>query len=316
MRITLDLTDLVARGALTKEEAERLKVLASGETGSLGANIFFAFGAIAVTLGIGALLPHPFTAAALGLLLFITGLTLSLTTGRKWWLFAQICMTIGTLAAWGGLSFLSDGSLAANMLLLLALGAAAALARSGLLAALAVLALTAVLGGGTEYWHATYAVSIWQPTLTILVLSVLAIALTLLATQVDPAYERICLIAARTAAHLNNLAFWIGSLWGDLPFQNPAFGGLVGFRISPEAFGIAWAILLVIAGLWGVRSGRRWVVNTAAVFGAIHFYTQWFENLGLSPMSVLLGGLLLIVVGFLLVWLNRRVLPGAVAQPA
>ena len=50
---------------------------------------------------------------------------------------------------------------------------------------------------------------------------------------------------------------------------------------------------------------RRWVVNVAAVFGAIHFYTQWFERLGATPLSVLLGGLLML--GFALgLWAFNR----------
>jgi iron complex transport system permease protein len=59
--------------------------------------------------------------------------------------------------------------------------------------------------------------------------------------------------------------------------------------------------------VWAVRANRRWVVNLAAVFGAIHFYTQWFERLGATPVSVLVGGVL--VLGFAAVaWkLNQRI---------
>ena len=53
-------------------------------------------------------------------------------------------------------------------------------------------------------------------------------------------------------------------------------------------------------------SNRRWVVNAAAVFGAIHFYTQWFEYLGPNPLSVLGGGILLIGFGFALRWFNTK----------
>ena len=31
-------------------------------------------------------------------------------------------------------------------------------------------------------------------------------------------------------------------------------------------------------------------MNVVAVFGAIHFYSQWFERLGASPGSVLTAG--------------------------
>lgn len=316
MKITLDLTELVGRGALTAEEAEKLKRLAAEDTGSLGANILLAFGTVAVTLGLGALIPSVFTAVALGLVLFIIGLSLWLTSGKRWWLFAQICMTVGALATWGGLSYLSDGSLAVNILLTLGLAAAAGVARSGLLAVLAVLALTAVLGGSTAYWHATYSVSIWQPTLTILVLAVLSIALLLVSSNVAPAYERVCLIGARAAVLLINLAFLIGTLWGDYPFQNPAFGSLGGTYVTPTTFTIVWAVLLIGVGIWAVRVNRRWVVNTAAIFGAIHFYTQWFSYQGLSPFSILAGGLLLIAFGFALRWINQKWSSPAPKRPA
>jgi hypothetical protein len=47
-------------------------------------------------------------------------------------------------------------------------------------------------------------------------------------------------------------------------------------------------------------------VNVAAVFGAIHFYTQWFDKLGPTPMSFLLGGLLMLGFGLCLWTFNRR----------
>jgi len=36
----------------------------------------------------------------------------------------------------------------------------------------------------------------------------------------------------------------------------------------------------------------RWVLNTVATFGGIHFYIQWVEYLGASSGSVLIAGLL------------------------
>lgn len=51
MKVTLDLTDLVARGQLTKEKADRLTRLGAADTGTLGSNILLSFGTVAVTLG-------------------------------------------------------------------------------------------------------------------------------------------------------------------------------------------------------------------------------------------------------------------------
>ena len=38
------------------------------------------------------------------------------------------------------------------------------------------------------------------------------------------------------------------------------------------------------------------MVNIAAVFGGIHFYTQWFSILGANAISVLLAGVILIAI--------------------
>jgi hypothetical protein len=48
------------------------------------------------------------------------------------------------------------------------------------------------------------------------------------------------------------------------------------------------------------------VVNVVAVFAAIHFYTQWFERLGLEPMSVLGGGLIMLAIAIGLWMFNKR----------
>jgi hypothetical protein len=41
-------------------------------------------------------------------------------------------------------------------------------------------------------------------------------------------------------------------------------------------------------------------VNLASVFGAIHFYTQWFERLGAQPLAIILAGLITVVIAVLL----------------
>ena len=61
--------------------------------------------------------------------------------------------------------------------------------------------------------------------------------------------------------------------------------------------------------VWAMRAGRPWLVNTVAVFGAIHFYTQWFERLGATPVSVLIAGVLLLLAALVLRRLNRKPAP-------
>lgn len=295
MRITLDLTELVERGQLTAAEAERLKGLAAKDSGTLGSNIFLGFGAVAVVLGIGVMVPTPETAVLLGLIFFGLGFALRMGRQERWALLAQICMTIGALAIVGGAWVLTLGRLEVLIALTLALAGAAVLARSGLLATLAVLMLASALGSGTGYFFATYGVWVTRPALSVLVLAGVTLGLYLVSLQVPAAYERLALIGARTAILLINVAFLVGSLFGDEQFH-----------LDRSVFTIGWAVALVAVALWAVRANRRWVVNSAAVFGALHFYTQWFEALGASPLSVLGAGVLLVAFGLALRWFNRK----------
>jgi Ca2+/H+ antiporter len=48
------------------------------------------------------------------------------------------------------------------------------------------------------------------------------------------------------------------------------------------------------------------VVNIAAIFGGIHFYTQWFSILGANAISVLLAGVILIAIAVGLRSFNRK----------
>lgn len=299
MKITLDLTDLVSRGELTKDEADRLAKLGARDTGSLGVNILLGFGTVAVALGGGFLFPSPESVITIGAILFVVGLALILNKQTKWTLFAQMCITIGALGVVGGVMYITNGNLYVNLAMAAGLAVAAFAASSGLLGALAILQFSIALGAGTAYFGGGYFTWVEHPALTIGVLAVVSIALTYIATRLPAAAERVALIMARTGVLMINLAFLVGSIFGDQ---------LVQWDVSLEAnvFSVVWAVLLIGVGLWGVMSNRRWVVNAAAVFGAIHFYTQWFEYLGPNPLSVLGGGILLIGFGFGLRWFNTK----------
>jgi hypothetical protein len=126
-------------------------------------------------------------------------------------------------------------------------------------------------------------------------------------------FERVALAAARTAILLVNFGFWVGSLWGDPLYlltkmgqAAPAAPRLDEIVISRGVFSIGWAVVLIGAASWAVRANRRWLVNVAAAFGGIHFYTQWFERLGATPVSVLLGGIVMLGAALALWTFNRR----------
>lgn len=318
MKITLDISKLVEEGKLTAAEAERLKTLASHDTGSLGINILIGFGVVAVAVGAVALVPTPLTAMLLGVVLFVIGCALVLNRVEQWSVLGQIVLVIGALMFCGGVIAYGEGSLASMLITTAALAAAAIVARSSLLSALAVLAASGCLGARTGYSYATYSLAIFEPTLTIVLFAALALATYLAAKRLPADYERVALAAARTSIFLVNFGFWVGSLWGDPLLLLRRMDGYTTARfdeviVPPVVFIAGWAIVLIGAGVWATRVNRRWLVNVVAVFGAIHFYTQWFERLGASPLSVLLGGLLLLVIALALWTFNRR---WAAAVPA
>ena len=124
-------------------------------------------------------------------------------------------------------------------------------------------------------------------------------------------YERMAIVFARVSLILVDFGFSIGSLWGDYPGETWAQGPdyrlwsnreawrATHLHVPESAFIFAWAIVIIAVGAWAARTNRRWVVTTAAVFGAIEFYTQWFERLGAAPWAIIVAGLT--VVGFAIV---------------
>ena len=312
MKITLDLSKLVEDGKLTAEEAERLKALASRETGSLAVNILIGFGVISIAVGAVSLLPSASTVVALGILLFMLGLVVVLNKVTQWAVFGQICLVTGALMFSGGVIGEMEGSVASMLIVTAALAAASFASRSSLLAALAVIALSGTLGARTGYQHATYSLAIFEPTLTVLLFSALALVAYSGSLRLSADYERIALMVSRTSILLVNFGFWIGSLWGDPLFLLRGFKGhnpavmMQNIVIPPYVFSIGWALALIGAALWAVTVNRRWLVNIAAAFGAIHFYTQWFERLGATPLSVLGGGVLMLAIAYGLYVFNKK----------
>jgi hypothetical protein len=124
-----------------------------------------------------------------------------------------------------------------------------------------------------------------EPTLTIIIFSLLAIGAYQLSKKLSSDYERIAIASARTSVFLVNFGFWVGSLWGERSDTGEVI-------ISSSIFAVLWAAALLATAIWSWKNNRRWVLNTVATFGGIHFYTQWFENLGATPATVLTAGLL------------------------
>jgi hypothetical protein len=303
IKIVLDITRLVEEGKLTPQEAERLQALARRDTGSLAINVLMSFGAIAVAAGIIALEPAFVTGAALGVALVAIGLAISFFAAEHWGLLGTATTIIGAfLLAGGVIGFVEAdfAGLAFSALLFLALAVAI---RSSFLVALVPLALAGALGSSTGYQHAVYMLTVNEPSITIAFFALLAGGGYLVSQHIGQAYQQLAITFARVSLILVNFGFWIGSLWGDYPGETWMQGE--GYRLwsdrepwraahlhIPEtAFIVGWAIVIIAVGVWAARTNRRWVVTTAAVFGAIEFYTQWFERLGAEPWAIIVAGL-------------------------
>jgi hypothetical protein len=313
---------------LSTEQAEKLKALAAKETGSLGINILLSLGVIAIAGGFLALEPSVATALVIGVALVASGLALKQYRQVQWGLLGTANIMIGALTVSGGLIVLWEGSVGAFALVALILLALGVFARSGLLIAVSPLALASLLGSSTGYWHASYMLIIREATITIAVFALLAWGTFVLSKRLPATYERLALIYSRMSLVLVNFGFWVGSLWGDYPgeswvhseiYRDPALfwrqlQQLEGWResavfISDIMFAVLWALALIAVGAWGVKRNRRFVVNTAAVFGSILLYTQWFERLGATPVTVIFGGIVAVGIALGLRKYNRLVTP-------
>ena len=314
MKVTLDLSKLLEEGKITPAEAERFQALSARGTGALGINILLGFGVVAVSAGAMALLPSVFTAIPIGVVAFAIGLGLILSDARQWEVLAQILLVIGALMVSAATIALGNGSLASMLGVTAMLTVGSIVARSSLLMAMAVLAASACLGARTGYEHAMYSLAIYEPTLTIVLFSLIALGTFLASKRLPADYERIAITAARTSVFIVNFGFWIGSLWGDplvliRSLSNPGLTSQSRWDdpvIPAWVFSVGWAIALLALALWALKANRRWVINVAAVFGAIHFYTQWFERLGATPGAILIGGLLMLALALALWVFNRR----------
>jgi hypothetical protein len=311
IKIVLDITRLVREGKLTREEAERLTTLASRDTTTLAINILMSFGAIAVAAGILALNPSFETGAGLGVALALLGLAIIFRGWEQWSLLATAITVIGGLLLSGGVIGLFNGHLAGTAFAALLLFVLAVLIRSSLLMALVPLALAGALGSSSGYSHATYMLIVSEPTITIIAFSALAGVGYFVSKRLEPAYEGLAIVFTRVSLLLANFGFWVGSLWGDYPGASWVHGNMYygsesweksqawresALHIPSYVFVGAWAVLLAGVGVWGARANRRWAVNTAASFGAIHFYTQWFERLGAQPWAIIVAGLTVVAI--------------------
>ena len=317
MKITLDVDRLLSEGKITQAEHARLKELASQETGKQGLNLLIGFGVLATTAGALALLRSASASIILGGVLEAAGIGLLARHQREWGILGSILLLVGALTVGGGILIFTDGGLDGFLAVTAICAVVGVVARSGMLVAMAVMGLSASLGAASNDHHASYELVIRQPALTVVCFTLLALVTYRLALRLPPDTQRLAVIASRTSLILVNFGFWVGSLWGDTLWLRPPSWSLGSGEIIPDwVFALLWAVALIAGGIWAVRMNRRWVVNLLAVFGAVHFYTQYFERLGASPLTLILGGVIALGLAVGLARYNRRVSFVAEAVPS
>ena len=298
MRIVLNIKELLEEGKINQGEYDNLYSLSKNQTGSLALNLLVGFGIIMVCLGVITLTQSASTGLIMGLLTFLIGLFVKFRGNKEWSVLSSCCSISGILIFLGGMNMWlfeayesdTDFLLLANysqILTTVILIASSVFLMSNILAALSTLSIAYLTGAGTSYFTGSYTLSVSSPVITIVIFSALAFFLYYLSRSILSRYENILITGSRTSILVANFGFWVGSLWG----------GGEELEVSPELISIAWALALVGFAVWGWRANRRWVVTVSSIFGAIHFYTQWFTILEMEPASVVIGGVIAIGIG-------------------
>ncbi|MDZ5647782.1 hypothetical protein [Nitrospirillum sp. BR 11828] len=312
MKILIDVDALETAGLLAPETAAMLRTHAVRGTGTTAINALLALGVVATAAGINALLPRPSLTAIFGTAFILSGSWFS-RHSIQWRKLGAIWMVVGALVLSAALAIIIQRPLAGSLVPIPILLLVGWYAGSRLLIGLVPLAIAAAIGGSTGYWHAVYEISVQEPSLTIVLFTLLGWLAWHMALRCAGKTQALAIVFARVCVVLVNLGFWIGSLWGDTPGRLWDQAGAdrmfssAGAAIPPVAFAIAWAMALLAAGAWAASKGRNFLVNTVATFAVIHMYTQWFERLGLTPISVTVGGLIALAVGFLAWHYNRQI---------
>lgn len=319
--IRLDLDALTKSGSLTPEESDRLKALAlPDKRGSLLVNVLLIFGALAVAAAAIALVPNAGTGLVLAIaaVLGAEGLR-RFAPGESFAVLSAGLALMGTLGLAGWIAWEFGEAPSATMpaaLIAFTLGAGAVWFRSAFLAALAVVALGAVFGTGTGYWHASYALFVEEPLISALVFGALAAGLYRARNIAGTAWNMLLTVSARTAMFLVHFAFWVGSLWGDIigdagwgnrrweNYETYEAWQKTALTLPEWPFSVGWAALCIGLFLLARRGGFLSV--SALVFLGIHAYTQYFEVFGAHPETMLVAGLALVGLAVGLTWYLRK----------
>ena len=198
--------------------------------------------------------------------------------------------------------------------------------------ALSIVALASALSSRTFYGHASYGIAIYEVSLTIIQMSLIALLCLFLSQRMSERIARHSRLLGQMALIWINMAFWIGSIWGDVvgfhlwgPTWTEVTEGITDFHekaaawrlaaksfedaslvIHADVFAVGWAVGLLGIGSWGALTTRRAVLNIVVTFAAIHFYTQYFERLESTPEAFVIAGVIAILAAWGIWAFNKR----------
>ncbi len=331
-RITLDLDALVNEGRLTTAEAERLKGMAAAGRGiSTIVQVLYVFGALGLAGGVMALKPDPATGMVLAALAIGFAVFAQATKREDVGLLGSALGIAGTIGLCGSLGMQFGEQLPAitiNSLIAAITLASALLLQSRFLAALVPLAIAAIIGSSTGYWHASYGIMVRESAVTVAIFGALSALMLLASMRLAALWAQMAVVAGRVSWLVMNFGFWVGSLWGDHVgdhFVGELADGsktdaVQAFRatalfIPDYAFMIAWAVVCI--GTIAFLHRNRFAVNASITFLAINVYTQFYEWFGGSAFVMLTGGVTLLAFAFGLYhfdrWMQARNQSAAVA---
>lgn len=337
MRVVLNLKRLLEQKLITAAEAGRLKSLSSSATFQFAVSILMIFGILALAGGILILLTsiEGFDNEAL-LLLGVVLIGLGTVLGRvkteySLTLVSSVTLVLGAILAAVGIGAEFENLQMAAILAALLFIVVAVIAGSGFLSALSALTLAAVFGGAVGYGFygsGSYSLGLESRSLAIVVFIILGALAYQLSKRFKSGNERLAVIFARMSLVIVNIAFWIGSLFGDTVgvIDSDSHSSLLGYAdlqeasnsflptwfggaaiISSDFFAVAWAIAIVLTGVWAVRANSAFTLNTVATFAAIHFYSQWFERFGAEEAwPLLVAGGIAVLIGVGLSFINNE----------
>jgi energy-converting hydrogenase Eha subunit C len=292
MKATLDLDKLLKEGQLTQAEYDKFLKLSSRTASHFYYNLMLGFAVVFVSVAVIGLLPGLVSIGVVGLVICFLGVALSRLFPDRLEPLAKTCLFVGALTFGLGIIDKSDGSAMSFLAVAIVWGGAGILARSATLTSLSVFALASCVGRRPNYLDVSYLLGLQEPLGTVFLFTPFTILMFWLGKRLPLQHRGLARAAGVSGLFLVNLGFWVGSQWGgDLPIGTEFFKTLffmlkmkltIGSRgvfVSPWLFAIAWTIALAVTGYWAYRHKCRRLFALVATFGALNFYTQWFQYL-------------------------------------